>query len=292
MSNPKEYNMKKLHIIIYTLIFALMLISAVGCESNGQGSTSEPEVEQVKVFNGSDEVWIDPEDGVAVSTFKDEDFSADENGRPVYCGDKYDTLYGVDVSVWQGDIDWQQVKDDGIDFAIIRIGARGYGVETGHIIDDERFEEYYEGAKAAGLMVGVYFFSQATDADEATEEAEYVLDKLRDKQIDLPVYFDWEHISYDTARTQNMNGAAITDCALAFCGRIEEAGLAAGIYMYSGIAYYDYELSRLTDFDFWCASIGDYPFFYYAHNMWQYSFTGSVAGISTDCDLNMMFVKK
>lgn len=283
--------MKRLHTTILTLILALTLVFSVGCGTASPPETDEGET-RVEVFTGSSTVLITPQEGVAVSKFKSSDFYLNDDGCPVYEGDEYKTLYGVDISSWQGEIDWQQVKDDGIDFAIIRIGMRGYGVETGNVVDDSLFEANYAGAKAAGLKVGVYFFSQAIDTSEAIEEANFVKDMLKGKSLDLPVYFDWEHIDYDTARTEGISGSTITDCAVAFCNEIELSGYDAGVYMYSGIAYYDYELSRLTDFDFWCAAIGDYPFFYYAHNMWQYSFTGSVAGISTDCDMNMMFVEK
>lgn len=281
--------MKRSH-IIYALILALCLSIFVGC---GTASRQETDIHagQVKVFNGSREVWITPEEGVAVNTLKSDDFVLSEDGRPVYTGDELKTAYGVDVSAWQGEIDWQQVKDSGIDFAILRVGARGYGVETGNIVGDTSFEKNYAEAKAAGLEIGVYFFSQATNAAEAIEEARFVKDCLAGKDISLPVYFDWEHIDYDTARTQGLSGKEITDCAVAFCEEIRLMGYTAGVYMYAGIAYYDYEIDRLDDYEFWCASVGDYPFFYYEHNMWQYSCKGTVPGISTDCDMNVMFIR-
>lgn len=283
--------MNKTHTTILALILALTVMLTAGCGTANRQET-DPHAGQVQVFNGNNEVWITPEKGVPVNDLSSEDFSLNDDGRPVYNGDGYDVMYGIDVSSWQGEIDWQQVKDSGIDFAVIRIGMRGYGIETGNIVEDSFFEANYAGATSAGLKVGVYFFSQATDTTEAIEEASFVKDALDGKSLDLPVYFDWEHIDYDTARTQDVNGKTLTDCAAAFCNEIRLSGYDAGVYLYSGTAYYDYELSRLTDCDFWCAAIGDYPFFYYAHSMWQYSYTGSVAGISTDCDMNIMFVKK
>lgn len=287
--HTKERNMKRSH-IIYALILTLCLSLFAGC---GNASRQETDIHagQVKVYNGSREVWITPEEGVAVNSLKSDDFVLSEDGRPVYTGDEFKIAYGVDVSSWQGEIDWQQVKDSGIDFAILRVGARGYGVETGNIVGDTSFEKNYAEAKAAGLEIGVYFFSQATNAAEAIEEARFVKDCLAGKNISLPVYFDWEHIDYDTARTQGLSGKEITDCAVAFCKEIRLMGYTAGVYMYAGIAYYDYELDRLSDYEFWCASVGDYPFFYYAHNMWQYSYKGTVPGISTDCDMNVMFIR-
>lgn len=291
VSHSKEYDMKRPHTIIFALILALTMMLSVGC---GTANRQETDIHagQVQVFNGNRDVWITPEDGVPVNTLKSDDFSVAEDGSPVYNGNEYETIYGVDVSSWQGEIDWQAVKDSGVDFAIIRIGVRGYGVDTGNIVEDSMFEENYAAAKAAGLKVGVYFFSQATNTAEAMEEADFVIDCLRGKSLDLPVYFDWEHIDYDTARTEGINGETVTDCAVAFCAEIELSGFDAGVYMYPGTAYYDYELHRLTSYDFWCAGIGDYPYFYYAHNVWQYSYKGSVPGISSDCDLNMMFIEK
>lgn len=284
--------MKRLHIKLCAIcLAALLCLSACTDTQSGSGET-DVHAGQVQVFNGNREVWITPEEGVPANTLDSGDFSVDETGRPVYIGDEYDAVYGIDVSYCQQDIDWQQVRDGGVEFAILRIGARGYGKETGNIIDDEYFEANYADAKAAGVKLGVYFFSQATSVEEAEEEAEFVLSRLEGKELELPVYFDWEHIGYDEARTDDINGETLTDCAVSFCERIKESGFEPGIYMYAGTAYYEYELSRLTDYDFWCASIGDYPYFYYAHTVWQYSFSGSVPGVATDCDMNIMFIKK
>ena len=284
--------MKRSHISIFALcLAALLCLTACGGTAR-ESEPNDPHAGQVEVFNGSREVWITPQEGVPVNTLKSDDFTVDETGRPVYIGDEYEAVYGIDVSYCQQDVDWQQVKDSGIDFAILRIGARGYGKETGNIIEDDYFEANYAAAKAAGVKLGVNFFSQAISEEEAVEEADFVLSMLQGKDLQLPVYFDWEHISYDEARTNDINGETITDACIAFCERIKEGGFEPGVYMYAGMAYYEYDLSRLTDYDFWCASIGDYPYFYYAHTVWQYSFTGLVPGIATDCDLNIMFIKK
>ena len=97
---------------------------------------------------------------------------------------------GIDVSYHQGDIEWQKVADDGIDFAILRLGYRGY--ESNLIKEDERFDEYLNGAENAGLDVGVYFYSHAKSTAEATEEADFVISRLEGKDITYPVVFDWE----------------------------------------------------------------------------------------------------
>ena len=97
---------------------------------------------------------------------------------------------GIDVSVWQGDIDWQQVKEAGMEFAMIRVGYRGSNEGTLH--EDSMAQTYYQGAKAAGLKVGAYFFSQAVTPQEAVEEADYMLAKMEGWELDMPVVFDWE----------------------------------------------------------------------------------------------------
>ena len=148
--------MKRSHISIFALyLAALLCLTACGGTAR-ESEPNDPHVGQVEVFNGSREVWITPQEGVPVNTLKSDDFTVDETGRPVYIGDEYEAVYGIDVSYCQQDVDWQQVKDSGIDFAILRIGARGYGKETGNIIEDDYFEANYAAAKAAGVKLGVY----------------------------------------------------------------------------------------------------------------------------------------
>ena len=141
-----------------------------------------------------------------------------------YSGDKnYRVKKGIDVSAYQGTIDWERVKADGIDFVFLRLGYRGYAKE-GTLNEDEKFEENLKGAKAAGLKVGVYFFSQATTQEEAKEEAAFVKKLLGKTKLDLPVIYDPERISAEEARTDEITGKDFTAFALAFCGKIEKAG--------------------------------------------------------------------
>lgn len=174
-------------------------------------------------------------------------------------------------------------------FAIVRAGGMYYG--SGELYTDDNFIKNIEGAKAAGLRVGAYFFSQAISEDEAEAEAKFVLDLLGDRKLDLPVFFDWERISGDTARTDGLDNETLTACAVKFCQTIESAGFDAGVYIYNDTGYYGYDLAQLEDYTFWCVGISTYPCFYYAHEFWQYSFKGTVPGINADCDLNMMFEK-
>lgn len=286
----KQNGLKTIQLILLALAVTALVVLVVKVYERNMSVQNDPHYGQVEVFNGQDYIWITPEDGVPVNTLKAEEFTMDESGRPVYTGSQYKSMLGVDVSQYQGDIDWQQVYDSGVRFAIIRAGGRYYG-ENGEMYTDDNFAANLAGAKAAGLKVGVYFFSQAINTEEAREEALYTLNLIGDTELDLPVFCDWERIADTDARTGAVDGATITDCVAAFCETVKQEGFDAGVYIYPSTGYYDYELSRLTDYAFWCTSLGDHPFFYYAHTLWQYSFEGSVPGIDHKCDMNMMFYK-
>ena len=203
---------------------------------------------------------------------------------------KAETVPGIDVSKYQGIIDWQKVKESGIEFVIVRIGYRGYGQE-GKIKDDDYGIRNIQGALAAGLKVGVYFFSQALTPEEAVEEAEFVLQRIRGYNITMPVVFDWEYIS-EEARTADMDPRTLTDCYLAFSEKIAEAG-------YTPMAYFNTYQSRnlmylteLEEYPFWLALYSDRMTFPYKVEMWQYSDNGRVPGIDGAVDLNLYFVEE
>ena len=200
-------------------------------------------------------------------------------------------LRGIDVSRWNGDIDWQAAAADGIQFAILRVGGRYQ--QSGEIYDDRLFEEYYAGAKAAGLRIGVYFYSQAITTAEAVEEADYVLQKLAGRDIDGPVVFDWETAGISDARTNGLPVSVVCDCAVAYCERVKAAGYAPMVYMNTYDGYIKYDVSRLTDYDVWYAGQynGDYPKFIYDFAMWQYTSDGTVNGIDGGTDMDLWFFR-
>lgn len=197
------------------------------------------------------------------------------------------SIAGVDVSEHQGDIDWNQVKAAGIDFAIIRIGYRTYG--GGEITLDKNFQKNLREADEAGLKVGVYFFSQALNADEAIEEADIVIDAIEPYNITYPVIFDWELIYGDSARTDKVTVEDLADSCIAFCERVRSAGYTPMIYQNKNTTMYKLDLPRLQDYDFWLAEYGTKPTYYYDYQMWQYSSTGKVPGISGEVDMNISF---
>ncbi len=213
---------------------------------------------------------------------------SDERGRMKYSDETRTFLTGIDVSVFQGNINWEEVASDGIDFAILRIGYRGYG-SKGIMGIDDNFYKNYDGAVNAGLKVGVYFYSQATNAGEAREEARYVLSALGDRELQMPVVYDWEYVDNAEARTANMTSEQITECAVNFCNEIELAGREVMIYFNREIGYFVYDLARINGYDFWLAEYCEYPTFIYKFNMWQYTDSGTVKGISSRVDMNIYF---
>jgi GH25 family lysozyme M1 (1,4-beta-N-acetylmuramidase) len=232
-------------------------------------------------------MWAPVISGLTVSELDMDHFSRD--GEFIVYDGPGRAIRGVDVSYYQGDIDWAAVADAGVEFAMIRVGYRGYS--EGIIYEDVKARVNIEGALAAGLDVGIYFFSQALNIREAIEEALFVLDIIEGYNISLPVAFDWERIGGgNEARTDDLDSETLTDSALAFCRLIEASGYEAAVYFYRSLGYFEYQLGRLSDFWFWVGAPGEYPDFYYEHLIWQYSYTARIPGIDHDVDLNLMFV--
>ena len=199
-----------------------------------------------------------------------------------------DCLSGIDVSAYQGDIDWKKVKEAGVDYAIIRLGYRGY--ESGKLVEDKFAKRNLEGAAEAGIPIGVYFFSQALSVEEAQEEAQFVLDMIDPYEVSMPVVFDWEHINNESARTNGMDPYVATDCAKAFLEVIDEAGYWPMMYFNSYQARKLFYLDQLMQYDFWLALYSDRMTFPYKVDMWQYTCTGTIPGIFGDVDVNVLFL--
>lgn len=209
------------------------------------------------------------------------------NGNTLsYEGDsRYTYRLGIDVSYHEGDIDWEKVKSDGFSFAIIRIGARGYGSE-GKVFLDEKFHTNIQNAQKAGLDVGVYFFSQAINEAEAKEEAEFVLANLKGYKLDLPVVYDPESILNDTARTDNVSGEQFTKNTVLFCEMIENAGYEAMIYSNMLWEAYKFDLSQLADYPIWYADYEAIPQTPYHFEFWQYTDTALIDAVTEGLDNN------
>lgn len=285
------------------LIASAMLVSAALCgcsDENSSSSSSQTATAATDTtvkttgnkihINDSTlgEIWITELDGVPVNKLDNNGFTADSNLKYYSENGKSASTEGIDVSSYSGDIDWKKVRESGIDFAMIRVGGRGYG-ENGEMYTDERALEYINGAKAEGIKVGAYFFSQAISTEEAIEEADYVKTVLGDIKLDYPVAYDWEIIKDDDARTDNVSANQATECARAFCDRVKELGYTPILYSPSRELYFKYDLSRLADIDIWYCEYANVPTFYYEFSMWQYSATGTIDGIEGAVDLNVCF---
>lgn len=210
-------------------------------------------------------------------------------GFIIYTGGGAASHIGVDVSAHQGEVDWAQVRASGVEFAMLRAGLHGYGVNVDVIVEDQYFQANIEGALAAGLKVGVYFFSQAINAEEAAEEARAVLEWIEPYEITYPVAFDWENIPHAQARTDGVEPETVTECAKTFCKIIRDAGYTAMLYSNRNQTYQVIDLEQLGEYQFWLASYHTVPDFPYRFQMWQYG-TGTVPGIATEVDLNLCLV--
>ena len=225
-------------------------------------------------------------DPVPANTYAAEDFAA-VDGFLTYDGDA-PSYVGVDVSSHQGDIDWARVAAAGVEFAMIRVGYRGY--TEGGIFQDKCFVQNVEGALAAGLEVGAYFFSQAVTEAEAEEEARQVLEWIAPYDVTWPVVFDWERQSGETSRTRDTDGDTMTACTAAFCRAIEDGGYQPMVYFSPSKGYSELDLSALLDWPFWLAHYTEdwsATSFRYHFAMWQYTSTGIVDGIDGNVDLDL-----
>lgn len=205
-----------------------------------------------------------------------------ENGFLRYAEAEH--MVGIDVSTHQGLIDWEAVAGSGVEFAIIRAGYRGSTV--GELYEDEQFVYNLTEAKNAGLQVGVYFFSQALNAQEAREEAEYVCELLNGTDLELPVFYDWEFIG---GRVSNPADIPMTECAIAFCNAIMEQGYEAGVYFNQNYGYDYLNLRALQKYTLWLAEYDETPDFAYHFDCLQYTDAGSIDGIEGSVDLDIFF---
>lgn len=205
----------------------------------------------------------------------------DENKQPV-------SIRGIDVSKYQGDVDWKKVADAGVEFVIVRMGFRG--MNEGTLEVDPYFKKNVEGALKAGLKVGIYFFSQAVNKKEAIEEADFVLDAIKTYNITYPVIFDTERVATYDARANSISYAQRTDNTIAFCDRVAEAGYTPMIYANTKYMVMGIDLERLEKYEKWFAVYSDNITFPYHFSMLQYSESGSIPGVTGNVDLNISFV--
>lgn len=203
-------------------------------------------------------------------------------------------VHGIDVSKYQKEINWQKVKESGVEYAIIRVGFRGYG-KTGGIGADTYFKQNIEGALEAGIKVGVYMFSQATTVEEAIEEAKYTLDKIHGYDITMPVVMDYEyaHVNgkeggrlYDA----NLSKEQATKICLAFCETVEAAGYEPMLYANSTMLKNKLNASDISNrYKVWLANYTSMTSYEGKYDFWQYSSKGKVDGIEGNVDCNFWY---
>lgn len=203
-------------------------------------------------------------------------------------------VYGIDVSYYQGNIDWKKVKNSGVEFVIIRVGYRGYG-SAGTLVEDPKFKTYLDGATKAGLKVGVYFYTQAITTAEAQAEARFVLDRIKGYSLQMPVYYDIESVDYDTGRLDSagLSKAQKTALCTAFCDTIIKSGYSAGVYAnYTWLNYYIDGAGLGKKYPIWLAHYTSNTNYDQRMDMWQYSGSGTVSGISAYTDVNVWYSGK
>lgn len=272
--------------LVILVLVAVMVFWIIGMVSSGEFTVRKPDptvapTSMERPEEPTEQTLPPPE----ANPYGPVDFLLEEESQQITCLSG-EAVKGIDVSTWQGDIDWQQVRDSGVEYVMIRLGGRG--TTEGNLYADDMAQTYYEGAKAAGLKVGGYFFSQSITIEEAIEEANYSLELVEDWDVDMPIVYDWEYIG-DGARTDMMDARLLTDMVKAFCNTVREAGYDPMVYFGRSHSAELLILSELVDYGFWLAMynpVMDYP---YKVDMWQYTETGSVPGISGNVDINLWF---
>ena len=285
----KKYGRGYKHICLLLAVF-LLLCCMAGCGK--KKPEPDPHEGQVYLYDGYDWTWYTPKEGARLNTLVKEDFNW-QNGKPIYVGTAYTTKTGIDVSEHQLEIDWSEISKQNYDFIYVRVGRRGY--TQGGIFEDEYFEQNIQGASQCGAELGVYFFSQATSVAEAIEEANWVLDRIKGYNITLPITYDWEEQKTEDSRTAGLDGNTVTDCAVAFCETVKNAGYEPCIYMNRIPGYYTFDISRLQNYKIWFAlpctpPDVTFPSFYYHIDMWQFSATEQIPGIPVETDMNYLFI--
>lgn len=228
---------------------------------------------------------IDPEKEDKAVNGAEEAADGSENTELQFTKDN--AKLGIDVSKWNKTIDWEQVKDAGIEYAIIRCGYRG--ASSGALVLDPMYEQNIKGAIEAGIPVGVYFFTQAVDEVEAVEEASMVIRLIEDYDVDYPVFLDSESAG-GRGRADRLEVGERTKIHKAFLETIASAGYETGIYGSRNWLNDEVNMTELSNYKTWLAEYADIPAYDEYYHMWQYTSKGTVDGIETRVDLNLCYM--
>jgi GH25 family lysozyme M1 (1,4-beta-N-acetylmuramidase) len=257
---------------------------------NGDGTTSAIRSlfpDQIVVASSGRYYFFPITDLIQHHCFAEEDFEIGENGFMEYVGDDSTVEYknGIDVSRFQGKIDWKKVKEAGVEFAIIRAGLRG--TTEGKLLQDDMFEDNIEGALANGIDVGVYFYSQALNEEEAMEEVQIILDLIEPYQIKYPVVIDVESAESDSARTANLSSDSYEAAVKTFCDAVSQAGYTPMVYGNVKSFTLLMDAADVDNYDIWIAYYGLPLYYPYHFDIWQFTSSGRIDGIEGDVDLNI-----
>ena len=230
-----------------------------------------------------DDINVAEEDTAVADAVAD----ADENEIQKLQKSTANSRVGIDVSKWNGDIDWDRVKNAGVEFAIIRAGYRGS--TTGGLVEDSCFAANMRGAAASGMPVGVYFFTQAVNEVEAVEEASAVLELIREYELEYPVFIDTEGAG-GNGRADNLDPETRTLVCEAFCRTIANAGYTAGVYASRNWYNNNLHTQKLENYCIWLAEYRSAPLYQGYYHMWQYTSKGAVDGIAGNVDMNISYL--
>lgn len=278
--------MKKSYLIVLALV-AVLLVAFVLIMVMTPTPSAENEIPSQPDKTVTEPAETEPEEteppAPPANTYYPTDFAFNEEGFMTCSSAPY--LIGIDISEMQEDIDWNQLRESGIQFVMIRAGFRGYG-ESGKLVADAEFYNNLRSAHNVGMQVGLYFFSQAISVEEAEEEANFLLDLIGDLHIDMPIAYDWEYIG-DYARTADTDKETVTACTKAFCHVISDAGYSPMFYSNQNMSDSHFDLVELQDYPMWLAMY-DMPMIYpHRLYMWQYTSNAEIAGVSGPVDLNI-----
>ena len=284
----KKQNLIWVFLLIVFLICGVLIYGISVPTPTAPTSPTEPPATEPPVTEPPATDPTDPpqeEKTLQPNPFSKDDFV--KNGYFISCKTEK-TAIGVDVSRYQGNIDFKKLKAAGVDYVIIRAAFRGTAM-SGNLVKDANVEKNYTGAKAAGLKVGFYLFSQANSVEEAEAEARFLLDIVKDWEVDLPLACDWEYFDAETTpRVHGMTTRQITDCVKAFCEVIKAEGYYPMAHLRNNNNVF---VEELASYGLWYADYVDHLPTEYRVDMWQYSETGRVAGISGNVDLNVIFLE-
>ncbi|MCI8521777.1 MAG: hypothetical protein HFI62_01065 [Lachnospiraceae bacterium] len=228
---------------------------------------------------------IDPSKEDKAVNGAEEDADGSENTQMQFASGS--AKLGIDVSKWNQEIDWEAVKEEGVEFAIIRCGYRG--ASSGALVIDPRYEENIQGAIDAGIPVGVYFFTQALDEVEAVEEASMVIRLIEAYDVDYPVFLDSESAG-GNGRADGLTATERTAAHKAFLETVSAAGYETGVYASRNWLYDRINMTDLSEYKTWLAEYAEVPAYEGYYDMWQYTSKGKVNGISTNVDLNLCYM--